>query len=173
MALDGLEKKLRQSYPKATVKSPRAKVNLIRWADDFIITGSSKALLEQEIKPLVETFLTERGLELSSEKTRITHIETGFDFLGQNIRKCNDGKIISKPSAKNVKTFLAKAREVIKGNAQSKAGYLIVQLNPLIRGWAHYHRHVCSKRTFAKIDHAILGILAQRPKRCILIIQAP
>lgn len=165
MALDGLEKKLRQSYPKRTVQSARAKVNFIRWADDFIITGSSKALLEQEIKPLVETFLMERGLELSAEKTRITHIETGFDFLGQNVRKYNDGKIIIKPSAKNMKTFLAKAREAIKGNAQSKAGHLIVQLNPLIRGWANYHRHVCSKHTFAEIDYAIFRALWRWARR--------
>jgi RNA-directed DNA polymerase len=165
MALDGLEKKLRQRYPKRTAQSARAKVNLIRRADDFIITGSSKVLLEQEVKPLVETFLSERGLELSAEKTRITPIETGFDFLGQKVRKYHDGKIIIKPSAKNVKTFLAKAREIIKGNAQSKAGHLIVQLNPLIRGWANYPRHVCSKHTFAKIDDAIFRALWRWARR--------
>ena len=75
--LDGLEKMLRKRFPKATRESRRAKVNLIRWADDFIITGSSKALLEQEVKPMVEAFLRERGLELSAEKTRITHVKTG------------------------------------------------------------------------------------------------
>ena len=106
LTLDGLEQKLREKYPKATVQSRRAKVNLIRWADDFIITGSSKELLEHEVKPLVETFLKERGLELSPEKTSITHVEAGFDFLGQHVRKYKDGKIIITPSAKNVKTFL-------------------------------------------------------------------
>jgi RNA-directed DNA polymerase len=81
------------------------------------------------------------------------------------VRKYHDGKIIIKPSAKNVKTFLAKAREIIKGNAQSKAGHLIVQLNPLIRGWANYPRHVCSKHTFAKIDDAIFRALWRWARR--------
>ena len=87
LALDGLEAKLREKYPKASNASRKAKANLVRFADDFIITGSSKELLEKEIKPLVEQFMKERGLELSQEKTHITHITTGFDFLGQNIRK--------------------------------------------------------------------------------------
>ena len=159
LALDGLEEKRRENYPKATAQSARAKVNLIRWADDFLITGSSKELLEQEVIPLVETHLKERNLELSTEKTRITPIETGFDFLGQTVRKYRNGKIIITPSAKNVKAFLTKIRHVIKGHKQAKAGHLIGQLNPLIRGWANYHRHVCSKRTFAKIDHAIFRTL--------------
>ena len=58
------------------------KVNFVRYADDFIITGSSKQLLENEVKPLVEPFLLERGLQLSPEKTCIPHIEDGSDFLG-------------------------------------------------------------------------------------------
>jgi RNA-directed DNA polymerase len=163
--LDGLEKKLREKYPKASAQSYRAKANYCRWADDFIITGSSKELLEREVKPLVEAFLQERGLELSPEKTRITPLENGFDFLGQNVRKYNDGKIIIKPSTSNVKAFLAKVRQVIKGNAQAKAGNLIVQLNPLMRGWANYHRHICSKHTFSTVDHAIFRSLWRWARR--------
>ena len=164
-ALDGLEKKLREKYPKASNRSRRAKVNLVRWADDFIITGSSKELLETEVKPLVEAYLQERGLELSPEKTRITHIETGFDFLGQQVRRYNDGKVIIKPSAKNTKAFLSKSRQVIKGHAQAKAGNLIRLLNPIIRGWANYHRHVSSKQTFVKVDHAIFQALWRWARR--------
>ena len=133
-------------------------MNLVRYADDFIITGSSKELLERDIKPLVETFLQERGLELSQEKTRITHIEEGFDFLGQHVRSYH-GKILIKPSSKNVKTFLDTIRKVIKVNAQATAGHLIGQLNPIIRGWANYHRHVASKQTFTAVDDAIYHAL--------------
>src|SRR5258706_15551865 len=97
LTLDGLEARLREKYPKASFRSRKAKVNLVRFADDFIITGASKELLETEVRPLVETFLQERGLTLSTEKTRITHITDGFDFLGQNIRQYNDGKILVKP----------------------------------------------------------------------------
>jgi RNA-directed DNA polymerase len=57
-------------------------INLVRYADDFIITGRTKERLENEVKPLVIEFLKERGLTLSEEKTGITHIEDGFDFLG-------------------------------------------------------------------------------------------
>jgi group II intron reverse transcriptase/maturase len=84
MTLDGLERLLASHFPKKGRPEKRAKVNLIRYADDFCITGSSKELLEQEVKPLVEQFLSERGLQLSSEKTVITHIEQGFDFLVVN-----------------------------------------------------------------------------------------
>jgi RNA-directed DNA polymerase len=165
LALDGLEAKLREKYPKASNASRKAKANLVRFADDFIITGSSKEILEKEIKPLVEQYMKERGLELSQEKTHITHITTGFDFLGQNIRKYQDGKVLVKPSKKNVKTFLAKIRKLIKENAQATAGNLIVQLNPKIRGGANYHRHVSSKQTFVKVDDAIFRALWQWAKR--------
>src|SRR4051794_12207181 len=164
LTLDGLERVLRGRYPKATALSRKAKVNLVRYADDFIITGNSKELLETEVKPLVESFLSERGLELSAEKTRITPIEDGFDFLGQNVRDYN-GTILVKPSRKNVATFLTKVRGIIKANKQATAGHLIVQLNPVIRGWANYHRHVVSKRTFSRVDHAIFRALWQWAKR--------
>lgn len=164
MVLDGLEKKLREKYPKATAKSRKAKVNFVRYCDDFIITGSSQELLVQEVKPIVEQFLAERGLELSPEKTTITHINNGFDFLGQNLRKYK-GKLLTKPSPKNVKEFLNKVRTLIKGNAQATAGNLIAQLNPIIRGWANFHGHAASKSTFVKVDHAIFQSLWQWAKR--------
>lgn len=165
LTLDGLEKSLREKYPKARRRSGKAKVNLVRYCDDFIITGGSKELLENEVKPIVEEFLKERGLELSQEKTRITHIEDGFDFLGQNIRRYRNGKIIITPSKKNVSAALGKIRERIKRNAPATAGSLIKQLNPIIKGWTNYHRHVCSKRTFTKISHAIFQALWQWAKR--------
>jgi len=164
LTLDGLEQALRDKYPKATVLSRRAKVNLIRYADDFCVTGASRDLLEHEVKPLIEHFLRERGLELSPEKTVITPIEDGFDFLGQQVRDYH-GVILVKPSRKNVATFLTKVRALIKANEQATTGHLIVHLNPLIRGWAAYHRHVSSKRTFVRVDHAIFQALWRWAKR--------
>jgi RNA-directed DNA polymerase len=64
-------------------------MNMVRYADDFTITGHSKEWLEHEVRPAVVEFLAERGLVLSPEKSRITHIKDGFDFLGWNIRKYN------------------------------------------------------------------------------------
>jgi RNA-directed DNA polymerase len=154
LALDGLETMLQEHYPKGARRTGDAKVHLVRFADDWVITGSSKELLESEIKPLVEQFLHERGLELSHEKTHITHIDDGFDFLGQNIRKYN-GKLLIKPSPKSIARLLKQIREMIKANRQVSAGLLIVRLNPIIRGWAQYHRHVVSKDAFVRVDHAI------------------
>ena len=164
LALDGLEKMLRERYPTNTRRSRRAQVNLVRYADDFIITGSSRQLLEGEIKPLVVDFLQERGLELSAEKTRITHIENGFDFLGQNVRKYK-GKLLIKPSPRNCREFLGKVREQIRTHKPMPAGGLVILLNPLIRGWANYHRHVVSKRIFEKMDCAIFKALWQWARR--------
>jgi RNA-directed DNA polymerase len=162
LTLDGLEQILRERFPKSG--RPSALVNMVRYADDFIITGRSKELLEYEVKPLVTEFFKARGLELSPEKTKITHIDKGFDFLGQNVRKYK-GKLLIKPSRKNVKNLLDNVRGVIKANKQTTAGRLIEQLNPIIRGWAYYHRHVCSKSTFSKVDHAIFECLWKWARR--------
>ncbi len=164
MTLDGLERTLREAFPKTTRTGQSCKVNLVRYADDFIITGGTKELLEAEVKPLVEQFLSERGLELSQEKTCITFIEDGFDFLGQNVRKYN-GKLLIKPSRRNVRAFLGKVRAIVKANKQATPGHLIVQLNPIIRGWASYHRHVVSKKIFQRVDYAIFRTVWQWARR--------
>ena len=168
-ALDGLERVLKGKYPpKTRLKSLGNKLpslNFIRYADDFIITSKSKELLEREIKPLIEQFLQERGLELSPTKTVITHVEKGFDFLGQNVRRYPNGKLLIKPSKKNVKTFLDGVRRTIRAALGSTAADLIEELNPKIRGWANYHRHVVSKRTFGRVDHEIFSCLWRWARR--------
>ena len=164
LALDGLERVLKTHAASPTQQGQRAKVNLVRWADDFIITGNSYELLEHEITPVVEQFLHERGLELSPEKTRITHIENGFDFLGHHVRKYA-GKFLTKPARKNVKAFLEKVRNIVKANKQATTANLIAQLNPVVRGWANYHRHGASKVTFMKADAAIFKALWYWAKR--------
>lgn len=88
-------------------------MNPVRYADDVIITGATKAALETEVLPVVTSFLQERGLSLSEEKTRITHIDKGFDFPGQNIRR-HGGKIIIKPSKTRVQSVLKKVKTLIR-----------------------------------------------------------
>jgi RNA-directed DNA polymerase len=117
------------------------------------------------IKPLVEQFLQERGLELSPAKTVIIHVEKGFDFLGQNVRKYPNGKLLIKPSKKNVKTFLGGIRKTIKAALGLSAADLIHKLNPKIRGWANYHRHVVSQHTFVRVDHHIFSSLWRWARR--------
>lgn len=164
LTLDGLETELQTRFPKNTRQGQAAKVNLVRFADDFIITGCNRQLLQDEVKPLVETFLRERGLELSVNKTHITHVEAGFDFLGKNIRKYGN-KLLIKPSTKNVKTFLTKVRTIIKTNKAISAGQLILVLNPIIKGWANYHRHMVSSQTFSRVDTHIFKALWWWAKR--------
>jgi RNA-directed DNA polymerase len=167
MALDGLEARVRTAFPRYVwngQKQVGPKVNFSRLADDFVITGATKALLEDDVKPLVEAFLKERGLTLSPEKTVITHIAEGLDFLGQHLRTYH-GKLLIKPSVKSIKTLLRKVRGLIKANKSAAAGTLICHLNPLIRGWAMYHRHVVSAKVFQSVDHAIVQALWRCARR--------
>lgn len=159
MALDGLQKAIRERFPRWHDGRNR-KVNMVRYADDFIVTGDSKQLLEDEVMPLVERFLGERGLELSRKKTVVTHIEAGFDFLGQTVRKYR-GKLLVTPSKQRTRSFLGLVRERIKANRAASAGELVRMLNPALRGWANYHRHVVSKDTFRFVDHQIWKALWQ------------
>ena len=158
MTLDGLEARLAEKFPKTKLRG--LKMNMVRYADDFIITGHSKEWLDNEVKPVVVEFLAERGLALSPEKTRITHIKDGFDFLGWNIRKYG-GTLLMKPSKANVKAHLDKVREVIKANKAITQANLIRLLNPILGGWATYHRHVVAKDTFARNDNKVWSKLWQ------------
>ena len=149
LTLDGMEKAIR-----TRIRIRRDQVNFIRYADDFIVTARTKETLEQIVKPAVVDFLAQRGLELSEQKTTITHIETGFNFLGQNVRKYKN-KLVIKPAKDGLKALVQKTRECIKGMLGQKAETLIKTLNPIIRGWANYHRHVCSSEAFWTADRII------------------
>jgi RNA-directed DNA polymerase len=157
--LDGLQRLLAEHFASTPKGQGRSKVHLVRYADDFLITGTSKDLLRDQVQPLVAHFLKERGLELSHEKTQITHVEEGFDFLGQNVRRYRCGKVLTKPSSQNVKTFLSKIKETIDNSGSMTAGELIRRLNQQIKGWTMYHRYAASKRTFTYVDHRIFQMV--------------
>lgn len=167
MTLDGLEELLGKRFPqkyrwRGILSNP--KVNLVRYADDFIITGDSKELLEYEVLPLVERFLKERGLQLSREKTKITHINEGFDFLGQNLRKYGETLLVT-PSKKNVHAFFQKVKTILRSYGTATQDQLIWKLNPVLRGWANYHRHVSATRMFGKMDSIIWFALVRWARR--------
>lgn len=161
MALDGVENLLQKHFGR---KIKTHLIHFIRYADDFIITARSKETLENEVKPLLAAFFKTRGLRLSEEKTIITHIQEGFNFLGQTIRKFKD-KLIIKPSDKSIKSVLEKVKTICNENKQATDELIIKQLNPIIRGWANYHRHVVSSFTFGKVDSKIFEILWRWAKR--------
>jgi len=156
MALDGIQDLLAKNFPITTKngKEIRHKINLVRYADDFIITGDSEDILREEVKPLIANFLAERGLTLSEEKTLVTHIDNGFDFLGFNVRKYN-GTLLTKPSKDRVKKFTAKIKDVIKKNSSATQSDLIFTLNPIIKGWGNYYQFCAATETFRKTDNAI------------------
>jgi RNA-directed DNA polymerase len=151
-ALDGLEARLSRRLPRR-ICGKASKVRLVRYADDFVITGATKEVLEQA-KVEVEAFLAERGLSLSPEKTKITHVSEGFDFLGFNVRTYN-GKLLITPSKDALVGVARKIGGIIRENKAVTQQMLIGLLNPVIRGWAYYFRHIVAKRTFNKLDHLI------------------
>ncbi|CAI1978613.1 group II intron reverse transcriptase/maturase [Serratia entomophila] len=166
MALNGLEFELR-GYLKKTLGARNTilqKINVVRYADDFIITGKTSEILNSVVRPWIERFLRERGLTLSEEKTRITHIDDGFDFLGWNFRKYA-GKLLVKPSADNMKRFYQKIRETVKNNMATEQTSLIHALNSKLRGWGKYHQHVVSKAIFYRMEHQIFQLLWRWARR--------
>jgi RNA-directed DNA polymerase len=149
ITLSGLEQVIKN------VVKVQDKVYTCIYADDFVVSGATEQVLEERVKPAIASFLSERGLTLSAEKTKIIHISKGFDFLGMNIRKYK-GKLIIKPTKSGVQRLMANVRGKIKANKTAKASSLIQTVNPMLRGWANYYQHVCSKETFYYIDHKIV-----------------
>ena len=164
--LNGLETELIAHLGAKFGKSkiPKLKIGIVRYADDFVVTGASKELLETEVRPWVETFLAQRGLRLSTAKTKIVHIDEGFDFLGWNFRKYS-GKLLIKPSKKNVNTFYEKLRNVVSDNLGAKQVNLIGLLNPMLRGWSQYHSPVVAKETFSRLESLLFWRLMRWAKR--------
>ena len=131
------------------------KIHFVRYADDWIVTATDKSVLEQKVKPAIELFLKERGIELSAEKAVISSIYNGFDFLGQNFRKYRNHKLIIKPSKKSIKKLLDKIRLTIKQMKTVPSYALIITINRMTKGWAMYHRFCCASDAFNWIDYHI------------------
>ena len=170
MTLDGMQKALSDRFHtnrqgKVSLQYKNAhKVNLVRYADDFIVTAATREIAE-EAKELIRDFLQTRGLELSEEKTVITHIDDGFDMLGWTFRKFK-GKLIIKPSKKALKAIKTALHETILGRGKAwKQEDLIKKLNQQIRGWANYHQSVCASEAFTHIDYVLYELLWRWAKR--------
>jgi RNA-directed DNA polymerase len=169
LTLDGIEKILADKYHKTKsgkiykTHSAKYKVNFCRYADDFIVTAKTEEIAK-EVQELIKDFLKDRGLELSDEKTLITHIDNGFDFLGWNFRKYN-GKLLVKPSKKSIDKVTDKISNTIDKGKAWKQGELINALNPIIIGWSNYHRSVVSSKIFNRLDSIIWNMLWHWAKR--------
>jgi RNA-directed DNA polymerase len=165
MALDGLEQTLEQYFhinPKRRINPQR--INLVRYADDFVISGVSEEVLRDEVWPLLKEFLQKRGLQLSPTKTRIAHVDQGFTFLGQTFRRLGE-KYWFKPSKESVKRLKQKIRQCFHQHRSSPTLKLIQALNPILRGWANYHRHAVSSKIFDSIGHYVFWKIWRWAKR--------
>ncbi len=164
--LDGLEAVIHGSARYRRVH----RINYIRWADDFIVTAKSREILEEVILPRINAFLAERGVRLSPRKTLITPIEQGFDFLGQTIRKYprpngKPAKLQITPSKASLDAVKAKIKALCKQAAGAPPGQLIDKLNPVLRGWANYHRHVICGEAFGQLDNYVWRRMYRWAKR--------
>jgi RNA-directed DNA polymerase len=169
LTLDGIENMLADKYHKSrngridSNHAAKYKVNFARYADDFIVTAKTEEIAK-EVKELIKVFLKDRGLELSEEKTLITHIDDGFDFLGWNFRKYN-GKLLVKPSKKSINKITEKISNTIETGKTWKQEELIDTLNPIITGWSNYHQSAVSSKIFHKLDNKIWNMLWHWAKR--------
>jgi RNA-directed DNA polymerase len=141
IAMDRLASRLGKGY------------RVVRYADDMVVMTKSQQAIEQAC-PVVLTFLGERGLGLNQDKTHIRHRTEGFDFLGFHIQMRRQ-KLLITPQKQKVEALLRDVRSWLKTHQSVSSEAVIRHLNPLLRGWAMYHRHVVSKQTFQKVDYHI------------------
>ena len=158
LALDGMEAAVKTAAAKGD------KVHFIRYADDFVVTGATREILEQKIIPALTAFLTQRGLRLSEQKTVLTHVSEGFDFLGHTVRKYGV-KLLITPAKSKVAVMRKKIGTRIHSAVGLTQEALLRQLNPRLRGWANYYRNGASKQTFGKLDYYVFGRIQRWIKR--------
>jgi len=170
IALDGLERLFKGERQNGQPKAPSRKtganrgIQLIRYADDFVVFCPTREVAEEYILPTLERFLAHRGLQLSEAKTQVIHLTEGFNFLGFRIRN-HSGKLLVTPQKEKVRTHVRAISTYLRSHRQQPTAGVIRDLNPVIRGWSNYYRHVVSKRTFATVDNAMWPMLFKWAKR--------
>ena len=135
-----------------------ANFRLVRYADDFVVLVTGQREHAEQLRTEVANVLAPMGLRLSPEKTRVVHIEDGFDFLGFNIRRMqrrgsNKWFVYTKPSKKAIASIKSRVKTMTyRATLHHDPGYLMDYLGRVLRGWANYFRHGVSKATFSAVD---------------------
>lgn len=124
---------------------------MIRYADDFIVTSRDKESLEKA-QIWIQQWMLQRGLELGAQKTRISSVKDGFDFLGFNLRQY-DGKLLIKPSKAKVLAFCQEIGRIINSLNGASQEVVINKFNPILRGFANYYKGAVSNQTFCYIHN--------------------
>ena len=154
VALHGLETAAGvRYYPASSNKAGRVEPGspmVIRYADDLVALCHSQRQAEQ-VKAGIAEWLAPRGLTFNEGKTKIVHIDDGYDFLGFNVRRYN-GKLLIKPSKAAIQRFRERLRTEFRALRGANAAAVIAKINPIIRGWSAYYRGVVSSRIFASLD---------------------
>jgi RNA-directed DNA polymerase len=153
VALHGMERAAGVRYytsPSEAGNVVRTSPVLVRYADDFLVLCRSYEQAE-EVKSRLAVWLEPRGLVFNEDKTQITHLDEGVDFLGFNIRRFR-GKLLTKPSKEAVKKIRARLSQEMRSLRGANADAVVERLNPIVKGWAAYFRIGASKRTFNALD---------------------
>lgn len=178
IALHGMESALNVKYHKKGYVRPECKYIPIRFADDFVVLCETEED-SKKAKEILKTWLAERGMEFSEEKTNIRPVEEGFDFLGWNFRlfknkkeKKEDWKrakgdsvTLVTPSKKSIQKIKDLVKEICRKYVGLEAIKLIQKLNPILRGWANYHRYANSSETFRALDAFMYQQLVRYARR--------
>jgi RNA-directed DNA polymerase len=170
VALDGMERLFHGESRHGTPMSPGVRpgldrgVSLVRYADDFVVVAPSREVLESYVRPKLEQFVAERGLALSEAKTRIVHIEAGFNFLGFTIRRF-DGKVLTQPQKEKVQAHIRRLKAMVVASGPAPQEMLINRLNPVVQGWCNYYQHGASSRAYHRVGHQLWRMLWQWAKR--------
>ena len=155
-------------YPTRTGRSYATElhsksVGLVRYADDFVVFCRTMEEAE-EVRQKLSDWFKRRGLQFSEEKTRIVHLDDGFDFLGFNVRRYpasnskTGRRLLTKPSKKSVKAIRQKLKGTFRQQRGTTVETLVLNVNPMIRGWANYFRTGTSAATFGRLDHYVYGL---------------
>jgi RNA-directed DNA polymerase len=125
---------------------------VVRYADDLVACCHSRQQAEQ-VKAQLAAWLAPRGLVFNEDKTKIVHLTEGFDFLGVNVRRYRNGKLLIKPSRAAIRRLRSRLAAEMRALRGSNAAAVIAALNPVIRGWAAYYRGVVSSKIFGELDN--------------------
>jgi RNA-directed DNA polymerase len=167
VALHGMEQAAGVRYRAFGVHADRVVPGspvLVRYADDLVAMCESREQADH-VKTRLAAWLAPRGLAFNEDKTRVTRLEEGFEFLGMNIRRYRNGKLLIKPSKAAVARFRKRLTAEMRSLRGANAAAVVARLNPIIRGWAAYYRSVVSKRTFVHLDTHMWKLVMSWAKR--------
>jgi RNA-directed DNA polymerase len=161
IALHGMEEATGAAYRWNPYREAESAVPgtpvLVRYADDLVALCDSREQAEQ-VKARLGPWLAARGLAFNEEKTRVVHLEEGFDFLGFNVRRYGQ-KLLIKPSAGAVRRIRKRLADEVRALRGANATAVIRTIAPIVRGWSAYYRGVVSTETFQKLDGYLWQLL--------------